>query len=196
MASRKRDEQHERTHRALLDTAQVRFSSSGYSAVTLSAVAAGAGVTKGALYHHFPSGKTALFAAVLEEVQAHVAEGVAAAAAEHSDPWDQFQAGCDAFLSAATDPVAQRVMLLDGPVVLGWDRWREIDERNSFRHLTEGLERLIASEAIAPQPVDALARLLTGAMNEAALWIARDPTATRARQARTALHSLLRPLRR
>lgn len=146
------------------------FATLGYGPVGLSEIVAAAGVTKGALYHHFES-KADLFRAVLEQVQQEVAQRVAAAAAAHCDAWSQLTAGCRAFLVASTDPDLQRIMLVDGPAVLGWNEWRALDEAASARHLAEALAALVAEGTIAPQPIAPLTHLLSGAMNEAALWL-------------------------
>lgn len=169
-----RAEQRAATHRALLAEGRRRFARDGYHAVVLEEVARGIGATKGAAYHHFGS-KAGLFRAVVEEAQQDVGRRVAAAAEAVDDPWDQLLAGCRAFLSAASDPDIQRIMLLDAPTVLGWDEWRAMDEAASARHLSEALAGMIASGVIADQPVEPLTRLLSGAMNEAALWLARSP---------------------
>lgn len=164
--------QRERTRLALLDRAEELFARDGYGAVGLPAVVAAAGVTKGALYHQF-DGKAALFSAVLDRVQERVADRVVAAAAAHpDDPWEQLLAGCRAFLAAGTDPATARIVLVDGPAVLGIAAWRERDERTSGRHLADALAALVAAGEIPDQPVAPLARLLSGAMNEAATWLA------------------------
>ncbi|MFB9208386.1 TetR/AcrR family transcriptional regulator [Nonomuraea spiralis] len=168
-----RTEQKERTRRTLLDTARRLFATRGYAGVGLAEIVSESGVTKGALYHHF-SGKTDLFRAVLEQVQREVADRVAAAADAQDDPWAQLKAGCAAFVAAGADPRVQRIMLIDGPAVLGWNEWRAIDEATSVRHLTEALTVLVADGRIPAQPVAPLARLLSGAMNEAALWLAQS----------------------
>lgn len=118
-------------------------------------------MTKGAVYHHFES-KADRFAAVLELVAGEVAGEVAAQAEAHTDPWDQLVAGCHAFLHASTAPGVARIMLLDGPAVLGWARWRSIDEATSGRHLVEALEALAARGAITDRPIEPLAQLLAG----------------------------------
>ncbi|WP_231974243.1 TetR/AcrR family transcriptional regulator [Pseudonocardia sp. HH130630-07] len=166
-----RTEQRERTRTALLDAAERLFAEQGYAAVGLPAVVAAAGVTKGALYHQF-DGKAAVFAAVLERVQDRVGERVAEAADAEPGRWEQLLAGCLAFLDASTGPATARIMLVDGPAVLGWQAWRELDERASGRHLAEALAGLIEVGELAPQPVEPLARLLSGAMNELAVWLA------------------------
>ncbi|WP_249266405.1 MULTISPECIES: TetR/AcrR family transcriptional regulator [unclassified Pseudonocardia] len=191
-----RAEQRARTRDALLDEAERLFARQGYGAVGLPAVVAGAGVTKGALYHQF-DGKVALFGAVLERVQARVAERVVEAARAEQDPWDRLVAGCRAFLDASTAPGTARVMLVDGPAVLGWPVWREIDERTSGRHLAEALAGLVGLGELEPQPVEPLARLLSGAMNELAMWLAGPGTTTADRAAaRAALERTLDGLRR
>ncbi|MGW7450037.1 TetR/AcrR family transcriptional regulator [Streptomyces sp. NPDC054787] len=173
-----RAEQRAATRQALLAEGQRRFAADGYHHVVLAEVARAVGVTKGAAYHHFDS-KAGLFRAVLAQVQQELGERVAAAAEQHEDLWEQLRAGCRAFLAAGTDPAVRRILLVDAPAVLGWDEWRTLDEESSARHLTEALAALAAAGIIADQPVEPLARLLSGAMNEAALWIARggDPQA-------------------
>ncbi|GAA3761181.1 TetR/AcrR family transcriptional regulator [Plantactinospora mayteni] len=166
-----RRQQREQTRQTLLREGRRLFAARGYAGVGLAEIVQAAGVTKGALYHHFEN-KAALFHAVLAEVQREVAGRVVAAAEAPDDPWTRFTAGCEAFLAASTDPAVQRIMLVDGPAVLGWAQWRALDEVNSARHLTEALDALIETGVLAPQPVAPLTRLLSGAMNEAALWLA------------------------
>ncbi|MEU7832648.1 TetR/AcrR family transcriptional regulator [Nonomuraea sp. NPDC049129] len=166
-----RIEQREQTRRILVREGRLLFASRGYGAVGLSQIVAAAGVTKGALYHHFES-KADLFRTVLEQVQGEVAERVAATAEVQDDPWEQLVAGCRAFLTACTEPDIQQIMLIDAPAVLGWSEWRALDEAASARHLAEALSGLIEAGVIARQPVAPLTHLLSGAMNEAALWLA------------------------
>lgn len=169
-----RAEQRDQTRRRLLAASRELFAARGYADVGLAEIVRTAGVTKGALYHHFPEGKETLFAAVLEQVQGEVGEAVVAAAEREPDPWNQFLAGCRAFLQASIAPAIARVMLVDGPAVLGWARWRTLDDAASGRHLVEALEGLVAAGVIPPRPVGPLARLLSGAMNEAAMSLTDD----------------------
>ncbi len=186
--------QREATIRQLIQVGREIFAESGYAGAATEEIARRAGVTRGALYHHF-AGKEALFAAVLTEVQHDVA-GRVTAATDSADPWEQLRAGCHAFLAASLDPTVQRIMLLDGPAVLGWETWRALDAEHSMRLLREGLEALIAQGLIAPQPVEALTHLLSGAMNESALWIARSAhTEQTLAEATAALNRLLDGLR-
>ncbi len=166
-----RERQREETRRALLREGRRLCADVGYGGFGLAELVAAAGVTKGALYHHF-AGKTDLFRAVLADVQQEVGRRVAAAAGERDDPWEQLTAGCHEFLRASTSPGIQRIMLVDGPAVLGWGTWRAMDEAASARHLTDALTLLVETGAIPPQPVPPLVHLLSGAMNEAALWLA------------------------
>jgi AcrR family transcriptional regulator len=190
----RKSEQRERTTAALLAEARRQFASDGFERVNVAAVAGRAGVTTGALYHHFKS-KEGLFRAVLEQVHREVAERIAGAAAGR-EPWDQLVAGCAAFLEASTEPRVGRIMLIDGPAVLGWSAWRELDAATSMELLEEMLTDLVDTGVIKAQPVKPLVHLLSGAMNEAALWLAnsddreRDLAATNA-----ALRGLLVSLR-
>lgn len=171
-----RTQQKERTREALLVTAHGLFAERGYAAVALLEVSKAAGVTKGALYHHFPDGKVELFVAVLRRAASEVGDAVAAAAEHAGDGWEGLRAGCRAFLVHSTSPSVARVLLVDGPAVLGWSRWRLLDEESSGRHLSAALAELVADGTISPRPVEPLARLLSGAMNEAALWLVGDGT--------------------
>ena len=189
-----RAQQREQTREALLRESRRLFSGSGYGAVSLAEVVRAAGVTKGALYHHF-SGKEDLFRAVLEQVQQEVGGRVAAAADAHDDPWTRLVTGCQEFLTATTDPDVQRVMLTDGPAVLGWSQWRAMDEAASARHLADALSALTDAGIIAPQPVAPLVHLLSGAMNEAALWLASSSGPEDLDDTRAALTRLLQALR-
>lgn len=169
-----RAQQREQTRRTLLHESRRLFATKGYAAVGLSEIVAAAGVTKGALYHSFDS-KLALFRAVLADVQNEVGARVAAAADAEPDPWTQLVTGCETFLTTCTTPDIQRIMLIDGPAVLGWQEWRALDETASARHLGEALTTLVADGVIPPQPIPPLTHLLSGAMNEAALWLATAP---------------------
>jgi len=188
-------EQRAATMHKLVEVARVTFASSGYAAAAMEAIVARAGVTRGALYHHFGS-KEGLFQAVLEAVQAEVAARIEAAAAAHDDSWLQLVAGCRAFLEISLDPAVYRVMLLDAPAVLGWQTWRRIDAEQSGRLLEAMLVILVEQGEIKPLPIAALTHLLSGAMNEAALWIAqsRDPRQALA-EAVITLETLLLSLR-
>lgn len=186
------------TRAALVEVARPLFAERGFEAVPAEELVAAAGLTRGALYHHF-GGKPGLFDAVHEQLHAEVAARIARAAGRVADPWEALVAGCEAFLDACTDAEFQRIALIDAPAVLGWERWRAVDAAHGMGLLRQGLEEAMEAGAIAPRTpaaLDALAHLLSGAMNEAGLWIARSPSSARARRAAGAeLRTLLEALR-
>lgn len=120
---------------------------------------------------------------------------MAAAADRHADPWDELVAGCEAFLAASADPEVQRIVLIDAPAVLGRHEWRAIDEATSGRLLVDVLDTLIADGTIAPQPVEPPARLLSGAMNGAAVWQAEEGASADLAATTAVLRRLLNSLR-
>lgn len=164
-------EQRMATLQAIVAEGRRQFARDGYAAVSLAGIVDALGLTKGAFYHHFPT-KSLLFRTIVEQVQEQVAGRVVAAAEAQPDSWAQLVAGCEAFLRASADPEVQRIMLIEGPAVLGWDEWRGLDDASSGRHLREALQAVIDDGVIAPHPVEPLTHLLSGAMNEAALWLA------------------------
>lgn len=195
---RTQTERSEVTRTALIEAARPLFAEHGYAGVGTEEIVRTAGVTRGALYHHF-DGKRELFAAVYERIEAELAERIAAGAlaANPASPMEAMRAGAEMFLAACTEPEAQRIVLLDGPSVLGWDRWREIAAQHGLGLIEASLQAAMDANAIAPQPVRPLAHVLMGALDEAAMLVARaeDPEATRAEVGRT-LDSLLDGLSR
>ncbi|WP_055510274.1 TetR/AcrR family transcriptional regulator [Nonomuraea pusilla] len=189
-----RAQRRERTRQALLCESRRLFSKLGYAAVGLSEIVSAAGVTKGALYHHFDS-KTELFRAVLLQVQQEVADRIAVTADAREEPWDQLIVGCQAFLDASTDPAIQRIMLIDGPAVLGWSEWRAMNEATSGRHLVDVVNTLVEAGAIPARQAVPLIHLLSGATNEAALWLASSEDPSDLANARETLTQMLESLR-
>lgn len=163
----------------LVQRARALFARDGYQATSMDDVVAAAGVTKGALYHHF-GGKRELFQAVYEREQKRLAAIVDEAYAGQTDAWDGFAAGCRAFLQASLDPGVQRITLLDAPSVLGWEGMRDIEARYSLELLSQGLEAAIGAGRIAPRKVGPLAHLLLGAICEGAMMVARSADQTAA----------------
>jgi len=171
------------TRDALVAAARPLFAEHGFSGVGTETIVRAAGVTRGALYHQF-SDKTELFAAVFEDVEQSIVVriGEASRAANATEPMDEMAVGASAWLDACTDPAIQRIVLLDGPAVLGWERWREIGMRYGMG-LVEGLlDHAVATGSIPRQPVRPLAHVLIGALDEAALYVAtaEDPVVARA----------------
>lgn len=190
-----RDERAEATRRALLQVARELFADRGYAAVGTEELVARAGVTRGALYHHFRD-KQDLFRAVHEQLEQQLVRTVGAAMGGVTDPMEGLVTGVAAFLDACTDPPFIRIALQEAPTVLGWATWREIDERYGLGLVTAGLSAAMDAGAIRRQPVRPLAHLMLGALGEAALFIANadDPAAAR-QQIEPALLALLDGLR-
>jgi len=162
------------TRRELLSVARGLFTDEGFASATLDDVVERAGVTKGALYHHFRD-KKELFRAVFEELEMEMCnEIIAAAATAGDDVLEQMRRGVQAFLAAAADPAKQRICLVDGPSVLGWETWREIDEQYGYG-LTKGiLQAAMDAGVIKQRPVEPLAHIMLAALSEAAIQVARS----------------------
>jgi AcrR family transcriptional regulator len=174
------------TRDALLAAGRELFAQRGYAAVGTEEIVRRARVTRGALYHHF-RGKDELFRGVFEEAERELTERIAARAAAAADPWEAMHDGAQAFLDASLEPAVQRIVLLDAPAVLGWEAWREIGERYGLGLVQAALEAAMDAGAIEPQPARPLAHLLMGALDEAAMYVARaqDVEAARAEMGET-----------
>lgn len=170
---RSKEDAHE-TIVKLVEVARKHFTERGYAESSMEEMVTEAKLTRGALYHHFGS-KKGLFQAVLESIQTEIGERVEAEAAQSDDAWEQLLLGCRAFVAAAVEPRIRRILLIDGPAVLGWDAWRRMDEENSMRHLREQLQFMQREGCLKPVPLDAMTHFLSGALNESALWIAQSP---------------------
>jgi AcrR family transcriptional regulator len=182
-ARRTQQERTASTRSALVLAARDLFGREGFAAVGTERLAAAAGVTRGALYHQFAD-KTELFAAVLEQAEAEIAERMlnAVAGVPPADTAALLLAGAGAFLDASSEPDLQRIVLVDGPSVLGWERWREICLHHSVGLVAALLDDGMERGSIPRQPVDPLTHVLVGAVDEAALYLARaaDPIQARA----------------
>lgn len=157
----------------LVSAARDLFATAGYDATYLDAVVERAGVTKGALYHHF-EGKRALFAAVYEAEQQSIERAIYRVARDHDqNSWQAFIAGCRAFFDAALDSGFQQI-LIDAPAVLGWQQMREIEDRHLMALFKQGIRQAMDDGHIKRRRVEPLAHQLHGAMCEAAMVIARS----------------------
>ena len=188
-------EQSAATRNALLDAARSLFGERGFAAVSTEEIVQAAGVTRGALYHHFKD-KQDLFTAVVERVEQEILERVAAAALAEPDVWEQQRVAVGAFLDGCLDPAVQRVILTDAPSVLGLAAWREIEARYGLALVRAGLQNVMDAGLIERQPLEPLAHMLLGAMAEGGLLIARsdDPQVAR-REVGDSLDRILRGLR-
>ena len=175
-----RDEHVDATRRALLAAARRRFGLVGFAGTSLDEVAFEAGVTKGALYHHF-RGKEHLFLEVYDELEGELSARGTEAAAAGSDAVDALRRGFGAFLDRALDPAVQRIALLDAPSVLGAAAKLEVDARHSLAGVRTAVELGIADGLLEPVDPDAVSQLLIAACGQAALLIAiaDDPGAAR-----------------
>jgi AcrR family transcriptional regulator len=178
---RRQAERSAATRRALLDSGRALFATRGFAGTAREDIVGQAGVTRGALHHHF-GGKEQLFRAVFEEMERDIAARIIGAAAVAVDPAEQLRLGCVAFLDLATDPAVQRVVLIDAPAVLGWRAWREVEAEYGLGLVRDGLQTAMDGGQIRVQPVTPLAHVVLAAVNEAALYIAgaADPIAARA----------------
>lgn len=157
--------QREATTKRLLEVARQQFTKHGYAQTATEAIVEEAGVTRGALYHHFGS-KEGLFKAVVEVVQQDVATRIEEAVSKTNDPWQQLLIGCKTFLTASMDADIQQIMLIDAPAVLGFEAWREIDSQNSMQLLQKSIQELVNKKMIQTPSVEAFTHLLSGAMND------------------------------
>jgi AcrR family transcriptional regulator len=166
------------TRAHLVDVATRLFAAHGYDGTSIEAVLAGSGVSRGSLYHHF-RGKDALFWAVLEEVGARAGRQLADTTQDAPDPVSALRAECLAWIRLAGDPVVQQIALIDAPAVLGWQRWRELDEQNSLGPIRAALTHAAEAGSIEQRHVNTFAHIVLAAVNEVALMIARadDPAA-------------------
>jgi AcrR family transcriptional regulator len=195
--SNRQAERSETTRRELLRVARELFAERGYEGTTLDEVAERTRLTKGALYHHFRD-KRELFRAVFEELEKELCDRIViAAAGAGPDVWEQMRRGVQAFLDAAAgDPAQQRIVLIDGPSVLGWDTWREIDEQYGFGITKASLQSAMDAGVIKRRPVDPLAHIFLAALSEAAIQIARADDPSRAMdEMSSALWALVESLR-
>ncbi len=169
----KQDARSARTRTALVHAARPLFGERGFAGVGTEEVVQAAGVTRGALYHQFAD-KTELFAAVFEELEAELTERLAAGAlAGPPDPLSALSAAAREMLAIVAEPGIERILLIDAPSVLGWERYREIAMRYGLGLVAGALEAAMAAGQVAPGPVRPLAHLLIGALEEGALYVAR-----------------------
>lgn len=176
--SGKRRTQAERTQatrEALIAAARGLFTERGYDGVGTEEIVRSAGVTRGALYHQFGD-KASLLEAVYERIEAESTERVAriVLGSELHSPMAAMRAGVEAFLDECAKPELRQIALHDAPAVLGWERWRDIGAANGLGLIEASLAASIEAGEMRPLPVKPLAHLLLGALDEAAMLVARD----------------------
>lgn len=172
------------TKRDLVDVAEQLFTSGGYAATSLDAIVSGARVTKGALYHHF-NGKQDLFEAVCERLEERSADEIAAAIEPLDDPWAQARAGLRRFLEVVREPGYRRIVIQEGPAVLGYERFREQERASTYailRRIVHGI--LTAGDwEVDEETLETFSRVFFGAINVggASVAVSGDPDADSAR---------------
>jgi len=183
VARRTQAERAAETRDALIAAARPLFAAQGFAEAALETIVRAAGVTRGALYHHFAD-KTELFAAVFEQVEGEVAAqmGEAIAASGQTDPVEVMRLGAGFWLDACSDPEVQRIVLVDAPAVLGWTRWTEIGNRYNVGLVRALLTDAVETGRIPSQPIEATALTILGAMREATLYVALAEDHDQARQ--------------
>jgi AcrR family transcriptional regulator len=184
-------ERQARTHAALLVAARRVFSRDGFASATTGEIMAGTGLTRGALYYHFPD-KLALFDAVVEQVAGELVVRIGRVVGSMPDAFSRLRAGCEEWLRAMADPELHRLYLVEAPAALGLPRWREIDAAYGGGSLRGGIQAVLAERGDSEPDLESLTALLSGALNEAALWIAdADDQAAAGRAMRRSLDTLL-----
>jgi AcrR family transcriptional regulator len=162
------------TRAALVEAGRRLFAERGFAAVGTEELVAAAGVTRGALYHHF-EGKVGLFAAVYEAVEAELIANFSLDDLAGTDPLGALRGGIGQILELSLDASSQRIALIDAPAVLGWEAWREVQVRHGLGLLEAGVSAAIEAGQLRSLPVEELAGVLFGALIEAALYVARAP---------------------
>lgn len=181
MSRRTQAERRAATRAALLSAARAAFAERGFARATREDICARAGVTRGALDHHF-EGKRGLFQAVFEQLEREQAQRISAAASVHTEPFEQLRAGARAYIEAAVDPAIRQIIHVDAHAVLGFEAWHAVHRRYGAALLEAPLRALGVGQTheARPRPATLLADLLLAALTAAALHVARTPDSTEA----------------
>ncbi len=189
----KRAAQGRATRGQLIEVATRLFAEHGYEGTSIEAVLSAAGVSRGALYHHF-AGKEALFEAVVAAVSDQVTAELAETIQDSADPVDALRTAALAWIDLAADPVIQRVVLVDAPSVLGWDRWRAMDDGRTLGALRAMLQAVSDSDGgrLPSELVGPFSHMILAALDEIVLVVARSPdSAAAVAEGRMAVEALL-----
>ena len=170
------------TRQLVISRAKQLFADKGFNDVSIDLVLKVTKLSKGALYHHF-SGKQALFAAVLEDVEATIAETVSAASQGATNPLDALRAGCDAWVRLVLeDPAVRRIAVIDAPTVLGWQAWRELEGRYALGQLQNAMQAASDAGCFPASHISVYASMLLAVLNEMAMTLARSQDQKKVRQ--------------
>jgi AcrR family transcriptional regulator len=191
----RRQEYSASTKRALVEVATALFTEQGYAGTSLDEIVGGARVTKGALYHHF-SGKQALFEAVFERVEDEASTSIRRAVRDNDDPWDKAMAGLRAFLAVLQQPGYRRLVIQEGPAVLGYERYREQEERSTYGIVQDIVSSVLSTYDLEKSMVETFSRVFFGAMSAAGSAVSSaDDTARAGAEVETAIAFILAGLR-
>jgi AcrR family transcriptional regulator len=177
-ARRTQQQRTDATRAALVAAAVELFAELGFHAVPAEAIVRRAGVTSGALYHHFRD-KRDLFRAAFDEAEASLARRVTSKARRGKDPWDRLERGVTEYLRACREPAVRSIVLRDGPSVLGWEEWHEADAAYHLRPLAAALASAMRAGLIPRRPAEPLAHVLLGSLTEAGLLVGREGESVR-----------------
>jgi AcrR family transcriptional regulator len=167
-------EQAAATQKTLVRVGRRLFAKRGFDGTSAEEIVAAAQLTRGALYHHY-DGKEGLFRAVVRDLMAEVHQRLARSSQRARSPLEAVELGIGAFLKACTEPAYQRILLIDGPAVLGWPAWRQLDLEYGLGLLKKGLEAAVAAGQLELEDVETSTHVLAGALIDAAMLIGRDP---------------------
>jgi AcrR family transcriptional regulator len=170
----KRAAQGQATRGQLIEVATGLFADRGYEGTSIEAVLTAAGVSRGALYHHF-AGKEALFTAVLDALNERITVQLTEIIGATADPAEAVRTAALAWIDLAGDPVIQRIMLVDAPSVLGWEQWRAMDEGRTVGAMRAMLQAVADTGRLPGELVGPFAHMILAALDEAALVVARAP---------------------
>jgi AcrR family transcriptional regulator len=186
MTPKRTSEDAEHTRVELIHAGRELFGSAGFASTKAIDIAQRAGVTRGALLHHFVD-KEGLFAAVLETVEEEVSTQVVLAAVKGSEPLEQLELAFGAFLAECVKPDITQIMLIDGPSVLGWGAWHQIDSRYGYQPILDTVRAGVSVGQLAPDDPESLSYLLLGALAEAGTIIGQsdDREETRIRMSKS-----------
>ena len=187
-------ERTQRSREVLTAAAGRLFAEQGYAATSTEAILAATGLTRGALYHHFKD-KRDLFEAVCRGLHEEAAAAILAAAEACADPVDGLIAGCLTFVDQLVRPHARRILLVEAPSVLGWERWNALDRAHGFGLLLEGVREAVAAGALDGDP-EVLALMLNGALNQAVVWAGQSDDPDAVARVKTEFVRLMEGLRR
>jgi AcrR family transcriptional regulator len=179
------------TRQHIVTVATELFTTAGYEATSIETILTACAISRGALYHHFAS-KEDLFQAAFEALEEDIGKAAVAASRGMTDPVAILRTGCKNFLELALTDRVRQMALIDAPAVLGWQKWREIEERHGFGLLKGGLKAAAKARGLKREPSDVLAHMLLAALIEGALLVARaEDSAAAMRSAKNAIDRLI-----